>query len=134
MKLIVSSRLRRRYASLYFVVGVPAGVNELIVLEEIHLFVEVLDQYFGNVCELDIIFNFHKAYDILFQMFVGGILAETSKNETLRCIHEMDKMVAEATEDGEHSSDMEENGLSFAMQMHLGRRPSRKIGMKSLQL
>ena len=26
----------------------------------IHLYVEVLDRYFGNVCELDIIFNFHK--------------------------------------------------------------------------
>jgi AP-1 complex subunit sigma 1/2 len=23
-------------------------------------FVEVLDKYFGNVCELDLIFNFHK--------------------------------------------------------------------------
>ena len=32
----------RRYASLYFVVGVPSeGTNELIVLEQIHLFVEV---------------------------------------------------------------------------------------------
>jgi Clathrin adaptor complex small chain len=26
----------------------------------IHHFVEVLDRYFGNVCELDLIFNFHK--------------------------------------------------------------------------
>ena len=34
--------------------------NELIVLETIHHFVEVLDRYFGNVCELDLIFNFHK--------------------------------------------------------------------------
>ena len=34
--------------------------NELIGLEIIHNFVELLDTYFGNVCELDIIFNFHK--------------------------------------------------------------------------
>jgi AP-1 complex subunit sigma 1/2 len=34
--------------------------NELAVLETIHHFVEVLDKYFGNVCELDLIFNFHK--------------------------------------------------------------------------
>jgi hypothetical protein len=26
----------------------------------IHHFVEILDRYFGNVCELDLIFNFHK--------------------------------------------------------------------------
>ena len=42
----------RRYASLYFVAGVPPGTNELSVLEEVHLFVEVLDRYFGNVCEV----------------------------------------------------------------------------------
>jgi AP-1 complex subunit sigma 1/2 len=53
--------------------------NELIVLEQIHLFVEVLDRYFGNVCELDIIFNFHKAYYILDELFIGGHLQETSK-------------------------------------------------------
>lgn len=38
----------RRYASLYFVVGVPIGMNELIVLEQIHLFVEALDGYFNS--------------------------------------------------------------------------------------
>jgi len=38
----------RRYASLYFVVGVPCGLNELIVLEQIHLFVEALDGYFNS--------------------------------------------------------------------------------------
>jgi AP-1 complex subunit sigma 1/2 len=30
------------------------------VLEMIHFFVEILDKYFNNVCELDLIFNFHK--------------------------------------------------------------------------
>jgi hypothetical protein len=38
----------RRYASLYFVVGVPQGTNELIALEQIHLFVEALDGYFNS--------------------------------------------------------------------------------------
>jgi AP-1 complex subunit sigma 1/2 len=51
----------------------------LIILEQIHLFVEILDRYFGNVCELDIIFNFHKAYYILDELFIGGHLQETSK-------------------------------------------------------
>jgi len=32
----------------------------LFIHQMIHLFVEILDRYFGNVCELDIIFNFHK--------------------------------------------------------------------------
>lgn len=34
--------------------------NELGILELIHLFVEVLDGYFGNVCELDLVFHFDK--------------------------------------------------------------------------
>ena len=50
----------KRYASLYFVMGIDMGDNELITLEIIHHYVEVLDRYFGNVCELDLIFNFHK--------------------------------------------------------------------------
>ena len=49
-----------RYASLYFITIVDKDENELYILEVIHHFVEVLDKYFGNVCELDLIFNFHK--------------------------------------------------------------------------
>lgn len=41
---------------------VDADDNELSMLEFIHLFVEVLDQYFGSVCELDLVFNFYKVY------------------------------------------------------------------------
>ena len=39
----------RRYASLFFVCGISAEDNELITLEIIHRYVEVLDRYFGNV-------------------------------------------------------------------------------------
>ena len=53
-----------RYASLYFVTIVEKEENELLTLEIIHHFVEVLDKYFGNVCELDLIFNFHKVHKL----------------------------------------------------------------------
>lgn len=39
----------RRYASLFFVCGISQGDNELVTLEIIHRYVEVLDRYFGNV-------------------------------------------------------------------------------------
>ena len=29
-------------------------------------------RYFGNVCELDLIFNFHKAYYILDELLIAG--------------------------------------------------------------
>lgn len=69
-----SASQHERYASLFFVACIDQDDNELITLEKIHLFVEVLDRYFGNVCELDIIFNFHKAYYILDELFIGGEL------------------------------------------------------------
>lgn len=39
----------RRYASLFFVTGIGSSDNELVTLEIIHRYVEVLDRYFGNV-------------------------------------------------------------------------------------
>lgn len=41
----------RRYASLFFVCGVGVNDNELVTLEIIHRYVEVLDRYFGNVSQ-----------------------------------------------------------------------------------
>eukprot|EP00887_Chlorella_sp_A99_P007995 scaffold12.g7995.t1 len=72
----------RRYASLYFVCGVDQDDNELLVLEVIHQFVEVLDKYFGNVCELDLIFNFHKAYFILDELLLAGELQARTRGCT----------------------------------------------------
>ena len=69
----------RRYAGLFFTLCVDSEDNELSMLEFIHLFVEVLDQYFGSVCELDLVFNFYKVYQILDEMVVGGEVMETSK-------------------------------------------------------
>ena len=90
----------KRYASLYFIACVDNDDNELIILEQIHLFVEVLDRYFGNVCELDIIFNFHKAYYILDELFIGGHIQETSKSEVLRICAAMDELMDEKNEEG----------------------------------
>ena len=35
-------------------------------------YVELLDKYFGSVCELDIIFNFEKAYFVLDELLIAG--------------------------------------------------------------
>lgn len=45
----------RRYAGLYFIFGADVGDNELLLMETIHLFVEILDEYFSNVCEVRIL-------------------------------------------------------------------------------
>ncbi|KAM7413621.1 hypothetical protein PAMA_020824 [Pampus argenteus] len=69
----------KRYASLYLCTGLEDQDNELLSLEVLHRYVELLDKYFGNVCELDIIFNFEKAYYILDEFLMGGEVLETSK-------------------------------------------------------
>lgn len=66
----------RRYASLYFVVGVPQQMNELIVLEQIHLFVEALDGYFnsGTFAETIIRMPHHSLSKLDFQAHMSFIL------------------------------------------------------------
>ncbi|KAG2367295.1 Adaptor protein complex sigma subunit [Suillus spraguei] len=82
----------RRYASLFFVCGITSGDNELITLEIIHRYVEVLDRYFGNVCELDLIFNFQKAYAILDELIIAGEMQESSKKSVLRVVTQSDSV------------------------------------------
>ncbi|EMP25691.1 AP-1 complex subunit sigma-2 [Chelonia mydas] len=82
--------LDKRYASLYFCCAIEDQDNELITLEIIHRYVELLDKYFGSVCELDIIFNFEKAYFILDEFLLGGEVQETSKKNVLKAIEQAD--------------------------------------------
>uniref|UniRef100_V5F0R5 AP complex subunit sigma n=1 Tax=Kalmanozyma brasiliensis (strain GHG001) TaxID=1365824 RepID=V5F0R5_KALBG len=82
----------RRYAGLFFCVCVDANDNELAYLEAIHLFVEVLDAFFGNVCELDLVFNFYKVYAILDEVFLAGEIEETSKHVVLARLDQLEKL------------------------------------------
>lgn len=86
----------KRYASLYFIVLADQDDNTLLHLELIHHYVEVLDKYFGNVCELDLIFNTHKALFLIDEIFVGGTIAESSKKVALRSCQAQDSWMSEA--------------------------------------
>ena len=79
-----------RYASLFFIVCIEEADNEILAMEMIHQFVEVLDSYFGNVCELDLIFNFDKAHYILDELIMAGAVQETSKREIIRVMKQQD--------------------------------------------
>lgn len=82
----------RRYAGLFFTIAVDVADNELSYLETIHLFVELLDSYFSNVCELDIVFHFNKVYSILDEFMLAGEIEETSKREILDRVKIMEKI------------------------------------------
>ena len=82
----------RRYASLFFIVGVDNDEeNELAILEFIHALVETLDKYFENVCELDIMFNLEKAHFLLDEMVMNGYIIETNKANVLKPILLLEK-------------------------------------------
>ena len=97
----------RRYAGLFFCACVDSNDNELAYLEAIHLFVEVLDSFFGNVCELDLVFNFYKVcsglfsiavdspkqvYAILDEVFLAGEIEETNKVVILTRLDHLEKL------------------------------------------
>lgn len=72
-----------RYASLYFLFATDADDNEIFVLDLIQFFVEALDQFFGNACEIDIIFSFYYVYMLLDEMILGGEVFETSVQNSI---------------------------------------------------
>ena len=88
---------------------VGSAARSIVLSSTFYRYVEVLDKYFGSVCELDIIFNFEKAYFILDELILGGEmqvknmeyrftcsctcswLQETSKKAVLSQIEQADK-------------------------------------------
>lgn len=80
----------RRYASLFFVVGIDSEENELAVLEAIHRYVELLDRTYTSVCELDIVFNAPLAYMLLDEFIVGGEVSEPAAKAVLDAVRGAD--------------------------------------------
>eukprot|EP01111_Echinosteliopsis_oligospora_P010377 TRINITY_DN3219_c0_g1_i2.p1 TRINITY_DN3219_c0_g1~~TRINITY_DN3219_c0_g1_i2.p1 ORF type:complete len:121 (-),score=23.30 TRINITY_DN3219_c0_g1_i2:73-435(-) len=89
----------KRYAGLYFIMGIDNKDNELITLEVIHRFVTILDKIFPNVCELDLIFGFKKVFYALDEFLIAGEIQESSANEVIKSMQgAVVKMKADALE------------------------------------
>ncbi|OAF66776.1 AP-2 complex subunit sigma [Intoshia linei] len=74
----------KRYASLFVCFCIDQNDNALYYLEAGHNFVETINEYFHNVCEQDLVYNFHKVYDIIDTMFLAGEVRETSQTKVLK--------------------------------------------------
>ena len=72
---------------MYIIFVIDEAESQLGVLDLIQVFVEVLDKCFENVCELDLIFNPEKAYNLLDEIVLGGMVAETNINEIWTAIN-----------------------------------------------
>ena len=53
------------------------------MLDLIRVYVETLDRVFENVWELDLIFNSPKAYTVLDETIVGGLVLEINSQKIL---------------------------------------------------
>ncbi|KAK7800086.1 hypothetical protein U0070_002427 [Myodes glareolus] len=60
------------YTRLYFCICVVIKDKILVCLEAIYNFVGVLNEYFHNVCELDLVFSFYKVYTMVDEMSRAG--------------------------------------------------------------
>jgi AP-1 complex subunit sigma 1/2 len=90
----------KRYASLFFVAQIDPDDNELLAMELLHTYVEILDQYFTSVCELDLIFNFTRAYWILDELVGAGELLDASKAAVLNVVGTADVLAERVPEFG----------------------------------
>ena len=80
----------KRYASLIILFATSKEDNELITLELIHRYVEVLDKYFVSVCELDIIYNFEKVHFLLDEFVMAGEGQDTSIKAIVEAVNYAD--------------------------------------------
>ncbi|VFQ65827.1 unnamed protein product [Cuscuta campestris] len=81
----------KTYATLHVIFVFDSCENELAMLDLMQVFVETLDKCFGNVCELDVVFNFSKVHAILDEIILGGQVLETSSIEVVKAVEEISK-------------------------------------------
>uniref|UniRef100_A0A914D2K2 AP complex subunit sigma n=1 Tax=Acrobeloides nanus TaxID=290746 RepID=A0A914D2K2_9BILA len=89
----------RKYAALYFVLAIDPNDNALLAMDIIQRYVELLDKYFKNVCELNIIFDFHKAYYVLDEFILNGEIQEYDKDLIINAVREYDQLQKKENEE-----------------------------------
>ena len=81
----------RRYAGLYFILAADPAEPRLPLYEFIQLFVETLDGYFGNVCELDLVFRFDRALLVLDELLLAGEVTEIDRSAVISVVKAIDR-------------------------------------------
>ena len=67
----------------FFCLCVDVNDNDLAYMEAIHNFVEVLNEFFTEVCELDLLYGFNKVYALVDEMFLAGEIQDTAPRPVL---------------------------------------------------
>ncbi|ORM41925.1 AP-2 complex subunit sigma [Babesia sp. Xinjiang] len=73
----------RTYGNVVISIYADRDDNTLAYHELIHLIVDILDSFYGNVRELDVVCNFNTLHSLLNELILAGELLETSKQNVL---------------------------------------------------
>ncbi|KAK1933016.1 clathrin adaptor complex small chain family protein [Babesia divergens] len=73
----------RKYAGVIISIYADREDNTLAYHELIQLIVEILDAFYGNVSELDVVCNYNTVHNMLNELILAGELLETSKENVL---------------------------------------------------
>ncbi|CAJ1375915.1 unnamed protein product [Effrenium voratum] len=87
----------RHFATLYFIFVADGAESELGVLDLIQVFVQVLDNCFENVCELDLIYHFDRVNYILDEIVMAGMVLETNADLILKAVKETKQLEQEGS-------------------------------------
>lgn len=82
----------KRFAGLFFMICIDYQDNELQYLEFLQLFVEILNTYFGNVSELNFVYQSQEIYVILNELIIGGYICETSKDIIMKNVGQLKRL------------------------------------------
>ncbi|KAI3426703.1 AP complex subunit sigma [Psidium guajava] len=89
----------KKYAGLFFCMCIDPEDNELETLELIHLYVKILDRYFYNVTELDLLFYFHWAYYLLDELVIAGEIHESNMVTVVNRMFLQDNLVYDGNDE-----------------------------------
>ena len=77
----------RKFATLCIAFVIDTSENSLATVDLIQVFVQVLDRYFKDVCELDVIFNFERVNFVLDELVIGGHAPDISVEASLSVLN-----------------------------------------------
>ncbi|KAK2196671.1 bifunctional AP complex [Babesia duncani] len=76
----------RQYASVVMCILANVDDNEHCLYDLMHLIIQILDEHFGNVREMDIVVRFDVFHAILNELVLAGDVVEVSKDVVLQSI------------------------------------------------
>ena len=74
----------RRSIETAIALATNSALTLIFFISPVFIIHQVLNEYFHNVCELDLVFNFYKVYSVVDEMFLAGEIRETSQTKVLK--------------------------------------------------